>query len=241
MGATLGGSFAALLQAIGVPFPVSIPAFAMVGMGAMVGGGTGAVMTAVTMIFEMTREYDIVMPMILAVAASVGVRRLLSRENIYTLKLVRRGRAIPKALHANMFLVRHAREVMDSDILVLPADYGFDNFLREHEGEARLRHVVVAKGDQIFGVLRVNTGLRRGLEETQTGVTLGEVASRNFTIVGEGMVASDVIARIWRRNAFMAVVVSSARGVPRAEGVLGVITREHVANSVADGLRIYPR
>ena len=94
----------------------------MVGMGAMVGGGTGAVMTAVTMIFEMTRDYDIVMPMILAVATSVGVRRLLSRESIYTLKLVRRGRAMPKALHANMFLVRHAREVMDPDVLVLPAE-----------------------------------------------------------------------------------------------------------------------
>lgn len=50
--------------------------------GAMVGGATG--MTAVTMIFETTRDYDIVLPMILAVALSVGVRRLLSYENIYT-------------------------------------------------------------------------------------------------------------------------------------------------------------
>ena len=81
----------------------------MVGMGAMVGGGTGAAMTAVAMIFEMTRDYDIVLPMILAVAVSLGVRRLLSRENIYTLKLVRRGHPIPKALHANMFLVRSAQ------------------------------------------------------------------------------------------------------------------------------------
>lgn len=240
MGATLGGGFAALLQAIGIPVPVSIPAFAMVGMGAMVGGGTGAVMTAVTMTFEMTREYDIVMPMILAVATSVGVRRLLSRENIYTLKLLRRGRAIPKALHANMFLVRHAREVMDPDIMVLAAEQSFDDFLREHEAEGRLRHVVVTKGDQIFGVLRVNTGLRRGLETTHTGITLGEIANRDFTIVGDDMVASDVIERIWRKNAFMAVVVRG-RGIPRADDVVGVITREHVANSVADGIRIYPR
>lgn len=240
MGATLGGGFAALLQAIGIPVPVSIPAFAMVGMGAMVGGGTGAVMTAVTMTFEMTREYDIVMPMILAVATSVGVRRLLSRENIYTLKLLRRGRAIPKALHANMFLVRHAREVMDPDIMVLAAEQSFDDFLREHEAEGRLRHVVVTRGDQIFGVLRVNTGLRRGLGTTHTGITLGEIANRDFTIVSDEMVASDVIERIWRKNAFMAVVVRGS-AIPRADDVVGVITREHVANSVAEGIRIYPR
>ncbi|MBZ9872296.1 chloride channel protein [Mesorhizobium sp. BR1-1-9] len=240
MGATLGGGFAALLQATGIPIPLSIPAFAMVGMGAMVGGGTGAVMTAITMTFEMTREYDIVMPMILAVATSVGVRRLLSRENIYTLKLVRRGRAIPKALHANMFLVRHAREVMDADILVLQAEHSFDGFLREHEAEGRLRHVVVIKNGQIFGVLRVNTGLRRGLEGAHTGVTLADIASRDYTIVGENMIVSDVIERIWRKNAFMAVVVQG-HGIPREDDVVGVITREHVANSVADGLKIYPR
>ncbi|MBZ9672799.1 chloride channel protein [Mesorhizobium sp. ES1-3] len=240
MGATLGGCFAALLQATGIPIPLSIPAFAMVGMGAMVGGGTGAVMTAITMTFEMTREYDIVMPMILAVATSVGVRRLLSRENIYTLKLVRRGRAIPKALHANMFLVRHAREVMDADILVLQAEHSFDGFLREHEAEGRLRHVVVIKNGQIFGVLRVNTGLRRGLESAHTGVTLADIASRDYTIVGENMIVSDVIERIWRKNAFMAVVVQG-HGIPREDDVVGVITREHVANSVADGLKIYPR
>ena len=240
MGATLGGGFAALLLALGFPIPLSIPAFAMVGMGAMVGGGTGAVMTAVTMTFEMTRDYDIVMPMILAVAASVGVRRLLSRENIYTLKLVRRGRTIPKALHANMFLVRHAREVMDSDVLVLPAEDSFDSFLREHEQEGRLRHVVVIRKSRIYGVIRVNTGLRRGLEGAHTGVTLGDVASRDFTIVGEDVVAYDVIDKMWRNHAFMAVVVRGP-GMRGAEDVLGVITKEHVADSVASSLKIYPR
>ena len=75
----------------------------MVGMAAMVGGGTGAAMTAVTMIFEMTLDYGIVLPMIIAVAISIGIRRILSRENIYTIKLQARRHFIPKALHANMF------------------------------------------------------------------------------------------------------------------------------------------
>ena len=133
---------------------ISIPAFAMVGMAAMVGGGTGAAMTAVTMIFEMTRDYDIVMPMIIAVAISIGVRRVLSRENIYTIKLVARRHFIPKALHANMFLVRHASEIMDRDVLVLPAETDFDAFLRQPEHEGALKHVVVTRDDRIAGVLR---------------------------------------------------------------------------------------
>jgi CIC family chloride channel protein len=240
IGATLGGGFAALVNGAGLPIQLSIPAFAMVGMGAVVGGGTGAVMTAVTMIFEMTRDYSIVMPMIVAVAMSIGTRRVLSGETIYTLKLVRRGRAIPKARHANMFLVRSARDVMDADIQVLPAQASFDDYLRQPEHAGRLRHVVVTDKGHIYGVIRVNTGLRRGLEGATTGVSLGEVASRNFTVVPEDETAFDVIRRMWRRNAIMAVVVR-AGGIPRAGDVVGVITKEHVADSVADSIKSYPQ
>jgi CIC family chloride channel protein len=240
IGATLGGGFAALFNSAGLPMQLSIPAFAMVGMGAVVGGGTGAVMTAVTMIFEMTRDYSIVMPMIVAVAMSIGTRRVLSGETIYTLKLVRRGRAIPKARHANMFLVRSARDVMDSDIQVLPAQASFDDYLRQPGHAGRLRHVVVSDEGRIYGVIRVNTGLRRGLEGADTGVSLGEVASRNFTVVPEDETAFDVIRRMWRRNSIMAVVVRGG-GIPRASDVVGVITKEHVADSVAESIKSYPQ
>ena len=211
----------------------------MVGMGAMVGGGTGAVMTAVVMIFEMTLDYDIVMPMIVAVAVSVGVCRVLSRETIYTLKLVRRGQHIPKARHANMFLVRRAKDVMDPDVLVLPRDASFDQFLSTHGPEGLMRHVVVTDKGRIFGVLRVNTRLRRGLASAHTGITLGDVASRDFTVVGEDAVTFDVINRMWRKGATMAVVVRG-HGVPHGEDVAGIVSKEHVADSVAESVTLYP-
>jgi len=239
MGATIGGAFAALLTMLHLPFPISIPSFAMVGMGAMVGGGTGAAMTAVTMIFEMTRDYDIVLPMILAVSVSLGVRRLISRENIYTLKLFRRGHVIPKALHANMFLVKRARETMERDVLVLPGDMSFDALLAQPDNAGRLRHVVVTEGDRIVGVLRVNTALRQASASAAAPIALAAIASRDFTIAREDDIVADVIQRMWRRNAAMALVVRG-RGVPRPVDVAGVITKEHVADSVANSVKIYP-
>lgn len=240
MGATIGGAFAMLLSALHLPFPVNVPSFAMVGMGAMVGGGTGAVMTAVAMIFEMTLDYDIVLPLILAVALSVGVRRLLSRENIYTLKLFRRGHVIPKALHANMFLVRRAKEVMESDVVVAPGEMSFDAFLSLPDNDGRLRHVAVTKGNRIVGVLRVNTALRRpSPQEAHSGVMLRDIASRDFTVVREDDIVFDVIQRVWRKNARMALVLRGG-GIPRPENVVGVITKEHVADSVASSVKVYP-
>ena len=240
MGATVGGAFATLLARLHFPFPIDIASFAIIGMGAMVGGGTGAVMTAVTMIFEMTRDYDIVMPMIVAVAVSVGVRRLLSGESIYSMKLFRRGHFIPKALHANMFLVRRAREVMEKDFVLASATMNFDSFLHEPGHQGRIRHVVVRDGDHIVGVLRVNTALRQATEAARSSsVRLSDLASRHFTIVRANDVILDVIHRMWRRQATMALVVRSP-GKPHAADVLGVITKEHVADSVALSTSVYP-
>jgi CIC family chloride channel protein len=241
MGATLGGAFATLAGFVFPGLPLSVPAFAMVGMGAMVGGGTGAAMTAVTMIFEMTLDYHIVLPMILAVAAGLGVRRALSRENIYTAKLVGRGHVIPKALHANMFLVRAAKDVMERDFLLLPAQLGLDAFLRQPEHRGAMRHVVVTEGNRVAGVVRINTALRAGVD---TGITLGDVARRDFTLVREADVAFDVIQRLWRKGGVMALVVRAGAArfhVPRPADIIGVITKEHVADAIAGGIQVYPR
>ncbi len=240
MGATLGGAFAGLANAVFPGLAISVPAFAMVGMGAMVGSGTGAAMTAVAMVFEMTRDYDIVLPMVLAVAVGLGVRRLLSRENIYTMKLFRRGHPIPKALHANMFLVRSAADVMDRNFLLVDENQSFAEFLRMAGGPGGMRHVVVTRGNLIVGVLRVNTSLRQTVSTAGASVPMGALAQRNFTIVRKNAVVFDVIARLWRRRAIMGVVVDGPRR-PRRDDVVGVVTKEHIADEVASSVSMYPR
>jgi chloride channel protein, CIC family len=238
MGATLGGAFGAAALILVPAANITVPAFAMIGMAAMVGGGTGAAMTAIVMIFEMTRDYDIVMPMIIAVAVSIGIRRMLTEENIYTIKLARRKHFIPKAMHANLFLIRQARDVMEKDFQLLPRAMGFDEFLRIPERGGTLRHIVVTDGDRITGTLRVNTSLRHGLEGAYTGVSLGSVASETFTIAHQDDIMFDIIHRFWRRQASMVVVVRGT-GVPRAADVVGIITKEHIADSVAESVRPY--
>ncbi len=236
MGATLGGAFGVLVNAVHPVESFGTTTCAIIGMAAMVGGGTGAAMTAVTMIFEMTRDYDLVMPSIVAVALAIGVRRLLSQENIYTVKLVGRGHFVPKALHANMFLVRRAREVMQRDVTIVAADADFDAFLRHNASKSGFKHVVVTRGNHICGVVRVNTSLRRGVEAAYSGIHCGDVAQRKFTIAREADIMFDVVQRMARHDASMAVVVKDkSRGRP--SDIVGVISKEHVADSVAASIK----
>lgn len=240
LGAMLGAAFACFAGALLPGVDVSIATFAVIGMAAMVGSCTGAAMTAVTMIFEMTRDYSLVLPLILAVALSLGVRRMISRQNIYTIKLVRRGHAVPRGLHANLFLVRSARDVMKSDVAVLDAGVTFAQFLQMSENVGGLRQVVVTRHNHISGVIRVNVDLRRAVGAAAAQTTLGELANHDFTVVRENAAVFDVITRMRRKHASTALVISEA-GFPSAARILGVISKEHIADSVADSVGLYPR
>jgi CIC family chloride channel protein len=99
-----------------------------------------------------------------------------------------------------------------------------------------MKHAVVTRGNHVAGVVRVNLGLRRGSEAAYAGITLGDVAQRNFTLARENDIVFDILQRMSRRNASMAVVTKTG-GRWRASEILGVISKEHVADSVADSIR----
>ncbi|HUA77541.1 MAG TPA: chloride channel protein [Acetobacteraceae bacterium] len=240
MGAAIGAAFAAALLWLFPHAPVSLPAFAMVGMGAMVAGATGAAMTAVTMIFEMTRDYFIVLPMILAVATAYAVRRSFSPESIYTMKIARRGHPVPKALQANLFLVRSAAEIMDRDVLVLDGTTSFADLLSRAAVSTGLQHIVVTEEGRVVGWLRVDTSLRRTVGVGAAHATLGELAHRTFVTVRPTDAVFSVITAMSAAFAAAAIVLGDAKGSSPEPPVLGVITREHVAEAVAGTVQIYP-
>ena len=89
-GAMLGAAFGQT-AAVVVPAAGAAGAFSLVGMAAVFAGAARAPITAVLIVFELTGEYSLILPLMLAVALATGVSSVLSRTTIYTAKLVRRG------------------------------------------------------------------------------------------------------------------------------------------------------
>ncbi len=174
--------------------------------------------------------------------ASLATRRLLSLENIYTAKLARRGEPTPRGLHANMFLVRRARDIMEPRVVFLDADVRLDEFLMRDEHDGAMQHIAVTRQGRIVGVLRVNTRIRHQLAQSHGGVTLGEAAQKDFTIVRAESAVFDVIGRMTKRRASAALVLARTPGRPagRLSQIAGIITKEHIADSVADTIELYP-
>ncbi|WP_244400935.1 chloride channel protein [Aurantimonas manganoxydans] len=228
MGAALGGAVGLIGNTVLPGAGLTMETFAIIGMGAMVGGATSAAMTAIVMIFEMTRDYEIILPLVLAVAIAIGVRRSLTLADIYTIKLRNRGRPIPTDRTTNMFMVQPVTEVMSKTFEILPGAMTVSEALKRIDVETS--RVILTDGNRITGFVRFGTiPYRADRFATQT---LDDIGSSEFILASTVHNLNTVITRMNRRNRSYAIVVSETRGVPRPEDIAGVISREELANAV---------
>ncbi|MDR3664464.1 MAG: chloride channel protein [Mycobacterium sp.] len=91
IGAMAGSAFGVAAHQLYPSLAIAAGACGLIGMGALLGGATGAPITAVVTLFELTGQYAIILPLMTAVAMAAGTARLLGRHTIYTAKLWRRG------------------------------------------------------------------------------------------------------------------------------------------------------
>jgi CIC family chloride channel protein len=91
IGCMLGGAFGDLVHGAYPTITATGGAYALVAMGAVFAGAAHAPMTAIIILFEMTGDYRIIGPLMIACVVASLLSEFLSRESIYTLKLSRRG------------------------------------------------------------------------------------------------------------------------------------------------------
>jgi CIC family chloride channel protein len=91
MGAMLGSAFGFAVHSILPDATASAGAYGLVGMAAVFAAAGRAPITAVIIVFELTDDYSIILPLMLAVVIATALSRSLSEDSIYTLKLRRRG------------------------------------------------------------------------------------------------------------------------------------------------------
>ena len=231
----LGSSLGAMVGAAGMMlFPdqgFHVEEFAVVGMGAMVGGATSAAMTAIVMIFEMTRDYNVIVPLVFAVAVSVGIRRWLIEDDIYTIKLRHRGKRIPINRHTNMYLIQPAGELMTTVFKTISADASVPEAIRVL-GLDKASHLVTSDGNHIAGYMRPNRMIYE--LEPDSDETIRHFMRTDFVIARETDTMNDVITRMNRHNVKIALVVSNKTGVPRIDDVSGIIDVRELASAVVE-------
>lgn len=221
LGAVLGGAYAMLVSTLVPGLPLDPRGAAVIGMAGMMGGATGAVVTAIVIIFEMTRDYNVIVPLLLAVSIAYGVRRLIMEGNIYSLKLTRRGQYIPESLHTHAYLLRPAGDVISTPTVRVDLGQEPDLLRRRLTGKHRY-HLLVTEAGDIRGIVhreRIDQLALQGETDTDPNT----IILTHWVVVSENDVVLDVVGRMRTADTDVALVTSD--GVLNGpDSILGILS-----------------
>jgi CIC family chloride channel protein len=122
MGAVFGGAFGTFVYGLFPKVTAAPGAYALVGMAGMVAGTTHAPITALLIIFEMTSDYRVILPLMVTVVFSALVAGRLFEHSIYTVKLIKRGIDIRGGRDINVLRAHTVAEIMDKKSGYLPCN-----------------------------------------------------------------------------------------------------------------------
>jgi CIC family chloride channel protein len=120
LGAMAGGFFGFVVHQFFPNITASPGAYSIVGMGAVVSATTHGPLAAILILFEMTGDYKIILPLMLAcIVATIAGGQFL-KDSIYTLKLARRGVDIKEGKEVNVLKSMFVKDVMNSNVETIP-------------------------------------------------------------------------------------------------------------------------
>ena len=119
----IGGMLGAAMGMLAAPdSPTAAAVFGVIGMGAVFSGAARAPITGVVLIIEMTGQYDLLVPLMLAVVLATVTGRFLTRTTIYTETLRRRGQDPEDPMRTTLVGRADARSLMREPPAVLDED-----------------------------------------------------------------------------------------------------------------------
>ena len=153
MGAMAGGAFGGVVNYLFPTVAASPGAYAVVGMGAVVAATTHGPLQAILIIFEMTGDYKIILPLMITCIISCLIARKLCGESIYTFKLIRRGINIRGGQEVNILGSINVKDVMYHTVEIIPETFLLQDLAKKLPQSRTNNFVVVDEKEKITGVL----------------------------------------------------------------------------------------
>ena len=212
-GAALGGAFALIVDQLVPGANLSPAAFALAGMAAVFGSAAQATFTFIIFAFEITHDYNAILPLMLVCVIANVVTTLFMRNSIMTEKLARRGLRIPVGYEADVLQQINVDEVMDTLPVILSADMRArelaDGIAR---GDARFSghqaFLVADDQNHLLGIITRGDVLR-ALEESPE-LTVLEAGNDQLIVTYPDESLHDAVAKMVRNNIGRLPVVSRA-------------------------------
>jgi CIC family chloride channel protein len=178
MGAMLGAAFGATVNILFPTITAPPGAYALVGMAAVFSASAHAPITAMIILFELTGDYRIILPLMLTVVVATLVSRgLLHGESIYTLKLTRRGIRLQRGRDVDVMQGVDVGEVMVKEVHTVTVDMTLVELSEEF---SRVRHhgfPVLDDRGRLWGMVTVSDLERAVAQNMPRRTQVSEIGS----------------------------------------------------------------
>jgi len=231
IGAMTGGFFGWCVHELFPLFTASSGAYALLGMGALVAGTTHAPITAILIIFELTGDYGIILPLMLSCILSTIITTSLKQGSIYTIKLLRRGVDISEGWEQSILRNLYIREIMSAQVVTIPESMPLVDIINTLK-DYNVSYLYMVNGkDELTGIISFRD-IRPVLQED----------ALKQLVIAKDMATTDVITVRATDNVQVALELMGRKGIAQlpvvaedsAKKIIGTISKK-------DALAAYER
>ncbi|MEN8216370.1 MAG: chloride channel protein [Pseudomonadota bacterium] len=185
MGAMLGGTFGILVHGWFPEITAPSGAYALAGMAAFLGGAAHAPFTAIVVAFEITHNFYIILPIMLATVISTLVAQSISPTSMYTSKLVKRGIKIRRGApeHAtDVMETTTVGDAMSADVETVPLTMSLFELMEKFDQSHRHGFPVVDEAGELAGVVSIKDLDAAIVAGQLSGRTVAEIATTDMLV-----------------------------------------------------------
>jgi len=237
-GAMLGGAFGVLVNYLFPEIAAPPGAYALVGMGAVVAGTTHASLTALIMVFEMTNNYKIILPLMLTIIISTTISKAILKGSLYTLKFDREGKGIDiygrkSSVLKNIPIINLIEKSED----VVTEDIPFQKLLGAVKNSRFNNLMVTNKDNIIIGQISFQD-IREAILDDETRNILyflvaGDLMVRNIKSVTNDKNSEDALSILEKTDLEFLPVLDKSSGK-----YLGIVSKENILKKYQNELFI---
>jgi CIC family chloride channel protein len=229
----LGGAYGQAAQLVFPGLPAFSGAYAMVGMAAVFAGSARAPITAVIILFEMTQDYHVILPLMLATVISTILSIKFEPESIYTLKLKLRGIDIESTKEESLLRRICVMDAMTpvSDLATLKPSTPISELVHLFQETSHHGFVVLDDNDELYGLVAI-ADLERAIASEKAVETVGDICETNVMTAYSDEFLDDALRHFGALDVGRIPVVD--RSDPRH--VVGMLRRTDIVRSLSSEL-----
>jgi len=217
--------------------------FVLVSMGAVLGGINSIPISAILIIFEMTKDYSFILPLMLAVVVSTMIVQLVVKDSVHVKHLEEQGYAVSYGKQTSILRSYFVKDVMKPEVVLIPEDTPLPVLVGELLESKYTTFYIVNKNNKLTGTIS-ESELRPIIaeyEQLRDMLVVSDIANQDVTRVFENDDLDYVLKIFGDKNVDYFPVVSkedlgNVIGTVSRQDVIALYNKESLKHNLADGM-----